>query len=120
MVPVRLLRVDRFVTPAALAIAALCFVGTPADAQRSAPMQRQEISTPGHPNALCNDGTLPILYFQPGSGDDRKKWVIYFQGGGGCATDGACLARSENNHELTSSQDPNLPASIIPEGIIST
>ncbi len=89
-------------------------------AQRAAPMTRIEISQPSHPTAVCNDGTKPIMYTQPGTGDGRNKWVIYFQGGAGCATEAACLARSVNNHDLTSSVDDNLPERITPEGIIST
>jgi hypothetical protein len=91
-----------------------------ADAQRAASMVRQEISVPAHPNAVCNDGSKPIIYYQSGSGADRNKWVIYLQGGGGCATDAACAARARDNHELTSSVDVNLPASATPEGIISS
>jgi hypothetical protein len=113
-------RLHDLIAPGAIGIAALCLAGTPADAQRSAPMARQEISVPGHPSAHCNDGTLPILYFQPGSGDDRRKWVIYFQGGGGCATDGACLGRAEVSHDLTSSNDANLPNTLVADGILSS
>jgi Pectinacetylesterase len=93
---------------------------TAADAQRSSPMTKEEIKAAGHPNALCNDGTPPILYYQPGSGDDRNKWLIYFEGGAGCATDAACLDRAEANHDLVSSHSPNLPPAVTPDGIIST
>src|SRR5262249_10025833 len=54
------------------------------------------------------------------TGEDRNKWLIYFQGGGGCASDQACLARAQANHELTSSIDDNLPNSIVADGILST
>jgi O-palmitoleoyl-L-serine hydrolase len=113
-------RIGRVLGAAAIGIAALCFAGTAADAQRSAPMTRQEISVAGHPNALCNDGTLPILYFQAGSGDDRNKWVIYLQGGGGCASDQACADRAKTTHDLVSSNDVNLPSALVADGILST
>jgi hypothetical protein len=79
----RFLQSGRPIAPVAIGLAALCFAATGADAERSALMQRQQISVAGLPNALCNDGTLPIVYFQAGTADDRNKWVIYLQGGGG-------------------------------------
>ncbi len=87
-------------------------------AERSLPMARQFIEVAGRPNAVCNDGTLPIYYFQPGSGDDAGKWVIYFQGGGGCSSDAACRRRPEAEPGLITSTD--LPPTIIPDGILST
>ena len=111
---------SRLVAPVAVGLAALCFAGTAADAERSAPMIRQQISVPGFPNALCNDGTLPIVYFQAGTGDDRNKWVIYLQGGGGCATDTACADRAKGTHDLVSSDDVNLPTILVADGILST
>ena len=77
-----------------IGFAALCFAGTGANAERSAPMSLVTISVPGMPNALCNDGSLPIVYFQAGSAADRNKWVIYLQGGGGCASDASCTGRA--------------------------
>jgi hypothetical protein len=106
----------------ALAVA-LLVVGTAAaeaGPPRSAPMTKVEISVPGRPNAVCNDGTKPIMYYQPGTGADRNKWVIYFQGGGGCASDAACMARARDSRDLTTSVDDNLPPTITGDGILST
>jgi hypothetical protein len=94
-------------------------VCAPADAQQSALMSRHEVAVANRPNAVCNDGTRPVFYFQPGIGDAGNKWVFWFEGGGGCSSDASCRARAENAHDLTSSADrPN--ASMIPEGILST
>ncbi len=103
---------------AGVLIAALTFAG-PAVAQQSAPMTRQEVSVASRPNAVCNDGSKPVFYFQPGSGAGRNKWVFWFEGGGGCSSDASCKARGENSRDLTTSKErPN--ATLVPEGILST
>jgi hypothetical protein len=94
-------------------------LGDPARADQSAPMSRHVIQMADWPAALCNDGTRPIFYFQPGSGADRNKWVFWFEGGGGCASDVACEARARDTHDLTSSTDRADPT-MIPDGILST
>ena len=54
--------------------------------------------------AFCNDGSNAVMYV-----DDRHrtKWVIYFEGGGGCKDISHCITRSEdvNTRVLTSSLD---------------
>ena len=113
----------RFAWPARiLAAAGFCLaataLGDPAHADQSAPLTRQVIQMANWPAAICNDGTLPIFYFQPGSGDDRNKWVFWFEGGGGCSSDASCLARARNTRDLTTSADRSEPT-MIPDGILS-
>jgi hypothetical protein len=108
----------RTVRPAALAAVAILALAGSAAAQRSAIMPRVTVEHPGHPDAVCNDGSKPVFYYHQGAGADRDKWVIYLQGGGGCASEPACMRRAENDPTLVSSRD--MPATIIGDGIIST
>ncbi len=46
------------------------------------------------PEALCNDGTQPIVYYRPYRGAaNQHRWVIGLRGGGGCGNAAACAAR---------------------------
>lgn len=57
-------------------------------------LQRQIVDTRRFPEAVCNDGTPAVFYFARYSKDeDRDKWVIFLQGGGGCASAQACANR---------------------------
>ncbi len=54
--------------------------------------------------AMCNDGTPAKYYFRPGTEANKHKWIIYFQGGGGCGSEETCLDRAANEKpELMSS-----------------
>jgi hypothetical protein len=101
---------------------ALCFGAAEGGsaAETSLPLVEQTINLPGFPTALCNDGTLPVFYYQPGSGDDRNKWVILFQDGSGCTTDAACTTRGRGNRYFISGIGPDIPSTTIPDGILST
>jgi Pectinacetylesterase len=83
-------------------------------------MAAHTIAVPGLPNALCNDGTLPLFYFRPGSGDDRNRWLIFFQDGGGCTSDAACATRARNNPYFVSGVGNQFPRSVTGDGILST
>lgn len=48
---------------------------------------------------LCNDGTLPVYYFEPGQGTGKDKWFIFLEGGGGCSGPDDCHDRALSNHE---------------------
>jgi hypothetical protein len=68
---------------------------------------KHEVKDARQREAVCNDGSPAAFYFQPGSGADRRKWIVFFQGGGGCATDAACATRWTDQHNLmTSSRLP--------------
>jgi len=54
--------------------------------------RRFEIDAKTHPNAVCNDGTVPVFYLSRGSESD--KWVIWFKGGAACGDEASCRARS--------------------------
>ncbi len=57
-------------------------------------LQLHEIDTEAFPNALCNDGTAPVLYYRPYNGEaNRNRWVISLRGGGGCGNGDACAGR---------------------------
>ncbi|XP_070564855.1 uncharacterized protein [Ptychodera flava] len=47
--------------------------------------------------AYCLDGSAPGYYFRKGSGNGRKSWVIYLQGGGWCFSISECYERSFTN-----------------------
>jgi hypothetical protein len=81
-------------------------------------MTKVNLKDAQHPQAICNDGTSAAIYVQAGHGNDANKWVLFFQGGAGCATDHDCLARAKDDHELVSSS--SLTATKRGDGILST
>lgn len=57
-------------------------------------LQLFEVDPALFPDALCNDGTRPVIYFRPAAtAAASTKWVISLRGGGGCGTGPACAAR---------------------------
>lgn len=57
-------------------------------------LQLHAIDTTTFPDALCNDGSGPVLYYRPHRGDaNRDRWVITLRGGGGCSSAATCAAR---------------------------
>jgi hypothetical protein len=46
-------------------------------------------------NARCNDGSPGVMYLRPAPAGslNADKWVIHFDGGGGCRSEDECLAR---------------------------
>jgi len=55
---------------------------------------RYTIDTSKFPNAVCNDGTPGVFYYAPATREeDRNKWVIFLQGGGGCRDGQSCAER---------------------------
>lgn len=57
-------------------------------------LTRYTIDTSKFPNAVCNDGTPGVFYYAPASReDDRNKWFIFLQGGGGCNDGQSCAER---------------------------
>lgn len=57
-------------------------------------MARFTIDTSKFPNAVCNDGTPGVFYYGPATREeDRNKWVIFLQGGGGCRDGQSCAER---------------------------
>lgn len=77
-------------------------------------MTRYAIDQAKHPQAVCNDGSTPILYYRRGSGDGARKWVFWFKGGGNCADAQSCAGRE---HGLISSV--GAPPSKESDGILS-
>ena len=57
-------------------------------------MTRYTIDTERFPNARCNDGSPAVFYFAPHTDSaDGGKWIIFLQGGGGCASGQDCAQR---------------------------
>lgn len=46
-------------------------------------------------NAACLDGTAPLYYHQPGTGDGVDKWYIHHEGGGWCYNLADCAGRAK-------------------------
>lgn len=46
-------------------------------------------------NSRCNDGSPAIMYMRPApaGSPNANKWIVFFDGGGGCADEDACLER---------------------------
>jgi hypothetical protein len=57
-----------------------------------------------HPDAVCNDGTPGSYQVRPGFGKGTKRWLIYLEGGGECATAADCKARYKATKGLMSSE----------------
>ena len=112
---------SRLTVMAAGAALGLAFgAGASSVAADTAPlMVEHTIAVADLPNALCNDGTRPAFYFQPGSIADRNKWLIVFQDGSGCTTDAACTTRAVSNPYFTSSSSDNIATTMKGEGILS-
>lgn len=57
-------------------------------------MTRYRVDTARFPEALCNDGTPAVFYFAPATRtEDRGKWILFLQGGGGCRDGQSCAER---------------------------
>lgn len=57
-------------------------------------LQLFQIDTTRFPDALCNDGTAPVLYYRPYRGEaNRNRWTITLRGGGSCSDAESCAAR---------------------------
>jgi hypothetical protein len=57
-------------------------------------LQRHDLDGARFPEARCNDGTPAVLYYRPFEGaENRDRWVIQLQGGGGCADGASCAER---------------------------
>ena len=81
-------------------------------------MIKQVIKVAARPKAVCNDGSAPIFYFSPGSGDDRNKWILFLQGGAGCMSDKVCAERQSKQQNLVTASAA--PASKVDDGLLST
>jgi hypothetical protein len=69
-------------------------VGTVGGLGAGVDLTRYTIDTAKFPNAVCNDGTPGVFYYAPATRDeDRNKWVIFLQGGGGCPDGQSCAER---------------------------
>src|SRR5688572_12813266 len=57
-------------------------------------LKRVTIDRGQYPDAVCNDATPGAFYVGRYTRDeDRNKWVIFLQGGGGCGSGQACVDR---------------------------
>src|SRR5688500_9937153 len=57
-------------------------------------MVRYTIDNGRYPQALCNDGSPAVFYFVPHTAaEDRGKWIVFLQGGGGCGGGQDCAER---------------------------
>jgi hypothetical protein len=49
-------------------------------------LHRVTIDLKEFPNAVCNDGSKPVVYIRKSTGgENENKWLFHFQGGGGCS-----------------------------------
>lgn len=63
------------------------------------------VDTDTYPLAACNDGSAPVMYVRAGSAAHASQWVLWFEGGGGCADVERCQERIRTERELMSSED---------------
>ena len=65
--------------------------------------------------AVCLDGSAPGIYLRNGTGVDKSKWIIFFEGGAWCHDPDTCYERS--NTQLGSSKC--FPRYLRLEGLLS-
>lgn len=53
--------------------------------------------------AVCNDGTSAVYYHRPAEVGFEDKWVVWFEGGGGCLSPEDCAQRWETERYLMTS-----------------
>ena len=46
------------------------------------------------PKAVCNDGSLPMFWYRPGTGRGATRWMIWLQGGSDCFDQRSCALRA--------------------------
>ncbi len=57
-------------------------------------LEMHVLDTTHFPDALCNDGSAPVLYYRPYRGEaNRNRWTITLRGGGSCSDAETCAAR---------------------------
>jgi hypothetical protein len=64
---------------------------------------KHEVKDAAKRGAVCNDGSPAAFYLRPGKDPDRHKWIVFLQGGSGCATDADCSARWKDQRNLMTS-----------------
>jgi hypothetical protein len=86
--------------PAGTAFRLRPFAFTPfAPGQPGIPMLRRTIDTRAYPAARCNDGSAAVMYIRPANAAyggnpiaaQSSRWLIFFDGGGGCRSTDSCL-----------------------------
>jgi len=70
------------------------------------------------PDAVCNDGTPGVFYVRPGSGANADRWVVWFEGGGGCTSAATCAERWCGNNVPTAPS--KMSSRWAPNGIVGT
>lgn len=63
------------------------------DAQRPAPARRWLLDPVLHPLAVCNDGSPGRYVLRKGVGGGARRWIVFLEGGGHCATAEECSER---------------------------
>ena len=65
-----------------------------AEGREERPLIRHDLDSEDFPEARCNDGTAAVFYFRPYEGEEnRDRWVVQLQGGGGCRDAESCAKR---------------------------
>lgn len=69
-------------------------VGEAGDIAPGNALFRVDVNLNNFPNAICNDGSGAVFYVRRYTNpDDRNKWHIHLQGGGGCQDGQSCAER---------------------------
>lgn len=86
-------------------------------------MTRVTVDMKRYPSAVCNDGSPAVFYVAPHTrAEDRDKWVIFLQGGGGCRTGDLCARRwcsVDTNFGMDKMTSTTSKPSIRGDGILS-
>jgi hypothetical protein len=71
-----------------------CGDGPPPGPGNSNQLQRHAVDLGRFPHAICNDGSGAVFFFRPYVGEEnRDRWLINLNGGGGCANGQPCADR---------------------------
>jgi Pectinacetylesterase len=73
------------------------------NAEQPVPAFHHLVDLAAHPLAVCNDGTPAHYILRPGTGEGRRRWVIFLEGGGGCTDAAGCALRYRQQRGLMSS-----------------
>ena len=72
-------------------------------ADRSKGLVRYAIEDAEDRGAVCNDGSPAVYFYQPAEVGSEDKWVIWFEGGGGCNNPEECMKRWKEQRWLMTS-----------------
>ncbi len=86
--------------------------------ERQSFMQKYTVQNATERHAVCNDNSPGVYYYRPALPEYQDKWVVWFEGGGGCFDTTGCDERwAKENYLMTSKKSGDTSKK---DGIISS